>query len=71
MCIYEQLEKLISDLNQAKRDINTTHYEVLDSEQLNTLANECMTLLSICNKAVRANFKEVLGDEKNCKRSNN
>ena len=53
MCPYEQFEKLINDIKQAKEDIETTDYTVLDAEQLNVLANECMLLLTLCNKVVR------------------
>lgn len=53
MCPYEQFEKLINDIKQAKEDIQTTDYSVLDAEQLTILANECMFLLVICNKTAK------------------
>lgn len=53
MSVYEQLEDLIISIKKAKEDIIGTDLTELDKEQLNQLANECLSLLPICNQTIK------------------
>ncbi|WP_144625036.1 hypothetical protein [Bacillus velezensis] len=50
LTVMEQIQQLIIDIKIAKEDLETTDLDILDSDQLSSLANECLTLITVCNK---------------------
>lgn len=50
LTVMEQIQQLIIDIKSAKEDLETTDLDILDSDQLSALANECLTLIPVCNK---------------------